>query len=168
MSVSTSGCGCTHVGPPVGGGVDFNSTTKLVAYATSNYSLTSTPQLIAFPDVRVDTLGEFDSGHQYFYPSNDGWYGVGGYGRFINVSLDDDGRYWIYLYKNTSVALFFTYTPAARSNQTVTAQFYNYLYLEVGDSVSIWSGEDAAQGDLIGVAAVYPDSVSNIFIHRVL
>lgn len=156
----------TIVGPPKPGGgrfPSFNSTTKVVAFATAHIPLY--PQsIISYPDEHLDTLDEFDG--TYFRPKTTGWYGVGGLARCRGLDLNTwNGRYFLRIVKNGSVHVTATW-DAAPTGGTTSCEFYNFVYLTITDE--LWTvatqSPDAPLAYYRG-ADPYP---TNLFIHRIL
>lgn len=157
MSISSGHV--THIGPPaaVGGGIpDFNATTKVVAYTTANYALTLTPQLIAYPDIRLDTKNEFDG--SYFTPAEDGWYAIGGNVRVLGLTVSGGGLYVTRIYTDSTDIAEYENAAASSVNLPVTIEYYGFFYVTTAEKINFRSYSVPAGGILQG-------NVNRVYIH---
>lgn len=159
MSISSGHV--THIGPPaaLGGGIpDFNATTKVVAYTTADYPLTLTPQLIAYPDIRLDTKDEFDG--SYFTPAEDGWYAIGGKSRFIGLTGGGFNAYVQKIYKDSGSTDIAEYenAPGGSTSLPITIEYQGIFYVTRADAINF-------RNYSVPVGGILQGSVGYVYMH---
>ena len=148
------------------GGIDFNSTTKVVAYMTTDQRVDTSVRLTSVPDIRLDTLGEFDG--TYFPPLEAAWYGVGCSLQFRGGSIPFDDTCRVRVYNGGTVLLNYGTSSSPLSYQNITVQFYTFLYVTESDFINIRRFFDV--GSDTGGNAILKGSEGScmFFVNRIL